>query len=42
MVDSNTCAHTAMLFFGSKSVSKTIPAPPKGKLCTTFAAEEGK
>jgi hypothetical protein len=28
--------------FGSKSVSKMIPAPPKGKLCTTFAVEEGK
>jgi hypothetical protein len=36
------CPYCHAVFFGSKSVSKMIPAPPKGKLCTTFAAEEGK
>jgi hypothetical protein len=29
-VDLNTYAHTAMLFSGSKSVLKTIPAPRAG------------
>jgi hypothetical protein len=42
MVDLNMYTHTAMLFSGSKSVLKMIPATPRGKLCTTFAAEEGK